>query len=135
MSGMREQTDRPKWMQLLSCLWVQRMRQTLSEKEAVQGVESQKGYDFCSAMKTLMKPVRMLAWASRDGIVTPIRFLWNDGKCTRSIRVSHIVARYEDKFAGNRMLGYRCQEWIDGEEKVFELKFEVKTCIWYLYKI
>ena len=90
---------------------------------------------FCTEMKTLMKPVRMLAWSTRDGVMTPLRFLWNDGKRTHNIRIQRIVQRYEDKFAGNRMLGYRCQEWIDGEEKVFELKFEVKTCIWYLYKI
>ena len=86
-------------------------------------------------MKTLMKPVRMLAWATREGEVTPLQFLWNDGKRNHTIQIHRIVERYEDKFAGNRMLGYRCQEWIDGEEKVFELKFEVKTCIWFLYKI
>lgn len=79
--------------------------------------------------------MKMVAWSTREGLLTPIRFLWNDGKKVHNIKINRIVMRYEDKFAGNRMLGYRCQESIDGEEKVFELKFEVKTCIWYLYKI
>ena len=133
MSGMRWKDDCPKWMPELSWVRILFLRQSdgvLRHKEGTQ-----KALCFCAKMKTLMKPVRMLAWSTRDGIVTPLRFLWKDGKRTRNIRIHRIVERYEDKFAGNRMLGFRCQEWIDGEEKVFELKFEVKTCIWYLYKI
>ncbi len=86
-------------------------------------------------MKAIMKPIKMMAWSTSDGDVTPLRFLWKDGSLQRNIKIHQVVERYEEKFAGNRMLGFRCQEVIDGEEKVFELKFEVKTCKWYLFKI
>ncbi len=132
MSGMRYKINCTKWLPELPGVRILPLREVirnLSPEEAKQKA------CFCAEMKTLMQPVRMLAWSTHDGVMTPLRFLWKDGKRTHNIRIHRIVQRYEDKFAGNRMLGYRCQEWIDGEEKVFELKFEVKTCIWYLYKI
>jgi hypothetical protein len=41
----------------------------------------------------------------------------------------------KEKLAGNEMLVYRCESSIDGIEKVYELKFEIKSCKWMLFKI
>lgn len=41
----------------------------------------------------------------------------------------------EEKLAGNKMLLFRCKREIDGELKPFEIKFELGTFKWYLWKM
>jgi hypothetical protein len=45
------------------------------------------------------------------------------------------MERKEEKLAGNRMLIFLCQSVVAGQEKVFELKYEIATCRWFLYKM
>lgn len=87
-------------------------------------------------MKVLMKKIKMVAWFAEDGILTPVRFQikGEDGEFA-TIKVGHITERGEEKQAGNRMMIYRCQSEIEGVEKLYELKYEVGTCKWYLYKM
>ncbi|MDP4093408.1 MAG: hypothetical protein Q8920_08610 [Bacillota bacterium] len=87
-------------------------------------------------MKVYMKPVKMVAWFTENGVPTPVRFqMKEDDKEFLTIKVGNISERKEEKLAGNRMLIYRCQSEIEGTEKVYELKYEIGTCKWYLYKI
>jgi len=83
------------------------------------------------SMKIVMKPIEMIAWFSKDGITTPVRYKL-DGKV---IKVEQVTSRSEEKLAGNRMIIYRCQSEINGELRPFELKYELQTCKWYLFKI
>jgi len=82
-------------------------------------------------MKVLMKPIEMIAWFDLEGIPRPVRFRV-DGTVCKIHQVSHIS---EEKLAGNRMKIYRCQSEIDGQMKPFELKYELQTCKWFLFKI
>lgn len=81
-------------------------------------------------MKVLMKPIEMIAWFDLGGIPRPIRFRV-DGEV---IKV-HICTITDEKMAGNRMKIYRCQSEIDGQLKLFELKFELQTCKWFLFRM
>jgi len=78
-----------------------------------------------------MKPIEMIAWFSKDGIATPVRYKL-EGKV---IKVEQVTSRSEEKLAGNRMIIYRCQSEINGELRPFELKYELRTCKWYLFKL
>lgn len=78
-----------------------------------------------------MRPVEMLAWFKEGGNPVPLRFK-DKG---RVIKVEQVISRSEEKLAGNRMFIYRCQTEINGELRRFELKFELQTCKWFLYKI
>ncbi|KGP76600.1 hypothetical protein JT05_03890 [Desulfosporosinus sp. Tol-M] len=82
-------------------------------------------------MKIVMKPIEMIAWFSKDGIATPVRYKL-EGKV---IKVEQVTSRSEEKLAGNRMIIYRCQSEINGELRPFELKYELRTCKWYLFKL
>lgn len=78
----------------------------------------------------------MIAWFAENGMLTPLRFqIIGEGNELVTIKVDKITERGEEKLAGNRMMIYRCQSEIDGMEKMYELKYEVGTCKWYLYKI
>jgi len=51
------------------------------------------------------------------------------------INVDRIITRAEEKLAGNRMIVFKCQSVFDSTEKLYELKYEINTCKWFLYKM
>jgi hypothetical protein len=87
-------------------------------------------------MKILMKPVDMICCTDKDGTLTPIKFrITDENKEYRIIRIDRILSRKEEKLAGNRMLIFTVQGVINGNECLFEMKYEISTCKWFLYKI
>ncbi len=87
-------------------------------------------------MKVLMKPIDMIAWFTKDGVPNPLKYrIQGEGKENITVSVERIITREEEKLAGNRMFVFKCQSLIEGIEKPFELKYELNTCKWYLYKI
>lgn len=87
-------------------------------------------------MKVVAKPIDMLAWFDKGGVPRPIRFrVTDENKCNNVIKIDRVITMDKEKLAGNEMLVYRCESSIDGIEKVYELKFEIKSCKWMLFKI
>lgn len=82
-------------------------------------------------MRIIMSPIEMIAWFDIPGTLRPIRFR-HDGNV---IKVEQIIRISEEKLAGNRMKIYECQSEIHGQMKRFELKFEMGSCQWYLFKM
>lgn len=87
-------------------------------------------------MKTIMRPVETLVWMGPDGSFRPLRFRLEgqDGELI-VIRVEQILSRTEERRAGNPMVTYGCQGQVRGQMRRFELKYEIRACKWYLYKI
>jgi hypothetical protein len=86
-------------------------------------------------MKTVMRSIEMIASSNIKGIITPIRYRINDAGEAVVVKVDNILTRTEEKVAGVRSLIFRCRSMIDGVQKVFELKYEVDQCKWFLYRI
>lgn len=87
-------------------------------------------------MKVVTKPVEMLALFDIEGCPNPLRFrMANEDRSFAVIRVDRILYRNMEKFAGNNIMVFRCQSNIDGMERVYELKYELRTCRWILFKI
>jgi hypothetical protein len=86
-------------------------------------------------MKVYMKPIEMIAWFTKDGKPHPIRYKFENGGEADIIAIGKIVTMEEEKLAGNRMLVFKCESIIDGVERIFELKYELSTCKWFLYKM
>ena len=82
-------------------------------------------------MKIIMDAVKMIAKFDTHGNPTPARFQHKE----RIIDVQQIISTREEKLAGNRMKIYSCQSEIAGKIRRYELKFELKTCKWFLYKM
>lgn len=87
-------------------------------------------------MKVVAKPIEMVAWFDKNGVPNPVRFRFEneDGKLI-TIKIDRVITRDKEILAGNPMILFRCQSCIDGIEKPFELKYELKTCKWMLFKI
>ena len=78
----------------------------------------------------------MLAWFNKDNYPVPLRYRITAEDSTKIvIKVEKILFREEEKLAGNRMVIYRCESTINQVQRIFELKYEIATCKWYLYKM
>ena len=81
-------------------------------------------------MKILSTPIEVLAHFETSGKPKPLRFTLNG----QEIKIQ-VLSVTEEKLAGNRMLIFRCQSEIGGVLKPFEIKYEIGTCKWYLWKM
>lgn len=87
-------------------------------------------------MKVLMKPVEMIAWFNDKDYPVPLRFrLDSEDKVRTVIRIGRIISHEEEKLGGNRMVVYRCEGIIGEQQSPFELKYEISTCRWFLFKM
>lgn len=87
-------------------------------------------------LKVIAKPIEMIAWFTSDGVPTPVRFkITNKDESKSVIRINKIVKTSEERLAGNRMIIYDCLGNIGEKERTFEIKFELSTCKWMLFKI
>ncbi|HBW36315.1 hypothetical protein [Desulfosporosinus sp. BICA1-9] len=86
-------------------------------------------------MKILMQPIEMIAWFTQEGTPNPIHYkLTSVDAASIVVKVDRVVTRSEEKIAGNRMILFRCQSEMNGLLKPYELKYELNTCKWFLYK-
>lgn len=87
-------------------------------------------------MKILMKQIEMIAWFVKDNYPIPLRYrIKSEDDTLIVIKVDKILFKEEEKIAGNRMIVYRCESIINQIQIPFELKYEISTFKWYLYKI
>lgn len=87
-----------------------------------------------------MKPIDMIAWSTKEGVLTPLKFrLIEDRENPEAskivIKVHKVLLRKEEKLAGTRTIVYRCQSIMNERERIYELKYEIESCRWFLYKI
>jgi len=89
------------------------------------------------SMKVLAKPIAMVSWTDTKGVITPVRFkIVNDRDESESvIKIDKVITVDKEKLAGNLMLVYKCQSVIKGFERLYEIKYELSTCKWILWKL
>jgi hypothetical protein len=87
-------------------------------------------------LKVVAKQIEMVAWFNIKGMPKPVRFrIENEDESYRVIKIDKVVTMDKEKLAGNEMLVFKCQSLIDGVLKMFEIKYELRTCKWILFKI
>jgi hypothetical protein len=87
-------------------------------------------------MKVLARPVDMVCWFEKTGIPHPVRFkVVNEDESEVVIKVNKVLTLDKERLAGNNMLVFKCQSVINNTQRVFELKYELGTCKWILFKM
>ncbi|WP_097027005.1 hypothetical protein [Clostridium peptidivorans] len=87
-------------------------------------------------MKIIARPIEVVSYTSNKGDVRPLRFrLQMEDETIKVIKVDKVIVKETEKLAGNIMLVFKCQSLIDDAMKLFEIKYDLKTCRWMLYKI
>jgi len=86
-------------------------------------------------MKVHMKPIEMIFVSTTAGKLTPVKFKLPTDKGELVIKIDKIIKSQEEKISGSNIITYVCQSTIAGEERLFELRYEIRSCRWFLYKI
>lgn len=87
-------------------------------------------------MNVVTKPISMIAWFDRFGNPNPIRFKIEEEDSEKiTIKIDKILQRAKERLGGNNIMVFQCQSCINGLDKTYELKYEISTCRWTLYRI
>lgn len=87
-------------------------------------------------MRVIAKPIEMLAWFGADGVPHPVKFkITNKDETESSIKIDKILRQSEERLAGNRMLVFSCLGMVGDKVRPFEIKYELGTCKWIMFKI
>lgn len=78
-------------------------------------------------MKIINEPIKVMAIFHADGKIEPAKFEYED----QSFRVDKILKTYEDKNFGKNNIMFVCQH---KGCNIYELKYEITTNTWYLFK-
>ncbi|MDD6794247.1 MAG: hypothetical protein PUE01_02370 [Clostridiaceae bacterium] len=86
-------------------------------------------------MRVIAKPIEMVAWFENEGRINPVRFRLEDENEKRVIKIDKVLKREKEKLAGNPNMVFTCTSNVDGVEKIFEVKYEINTFKWILFKM
>ena len=87
-------------------------------------------------MKVVAKAIEMIAWTDTKGNINPVRFkLTKEDESSSVIKIDKVISVDKERFAGNNMLVYNCQSVINEVDRIYQLKYEISTCKWMLFKI
>lgn len=87
-------------------------------------------------MKTIAKPIEMISWTETNGRVHPLRFKIenNDGE-QQTCQIKRIYTTDLDRIAGNKVYRFNCEIAINALSKLCEIRYELESCKWSLFKI
>jgi len=87
-------------------------------------------------MKIVAKHIEVVSWTDIAGNINPVRFkiIKEDGS-NSVVKIDKVICVDKEKLAGNNMRVYKCQSVINGADRLYELKYELSTCRWVLFKI
>ena len=87
-------------------------------------------------MKVVRQPVDMIAYFNIEGVIMPLKFrLETEDNQLKTIKVLTILYHKEEKIAGNLIRTYACTIDHNSLEKPCEIKYELNSCKWFLFKI
>ena len=86
-------------------------------------------------MKVVAKNIDMIAWFKEDGRIRPLKFRMEIDGRQEVVRVDQVIASETEKLAGNIMQRFECQSEMDGVIKRYQIKYEVSSGKWILFKI
>ena len=87
-------------------------------------------------MKVVAKPIEVISWTDLNGNMNPIRFkITKEDESSSVVKINKVISMDKEKLAGNIMLVFKCQSVINEIERLYEIKYELSTCKWMLFKI
>ncbi|MDU1311988.1 MAG: hypothetical protein E6923_12860 [Clostridium sp.] len=85
-------------------------------------------------MKVVSKSIDVIEFFEKDGGVKPLRFRISEDEEEKVIKINRVVNREIEKLAGNVMEKFVCIASVNGVERIFEIKYELLTKKWILFK-
>ncbi len=79
-------------------------------------------------MKILNEPIKVMAVFNTDGKIEPLKFMHED----KVVKIEKIMKVYEENIVGNTRIVFVC---LHNGKDIYELKYELSSKTWYLFKI
>ena len=87
-------------------------------------------------MKVIAKPIEMIAHTNEKGEIRPYRFrVQLDNEPVKVINIDKVLFTQPEKLAGNPMILFKCRSMDNDVETFFDIKYELNTCKWILFRI
>lgn len=87
-------------------------------------------------MKVLVRSIEMICLFEKNGALQPIKFKINDEEGSEQvIKIHKIMKKDKIKLAGNQLYIFTCIVLVNGFEKICEIRYEISSLKWFLYKI
>lgn len=87
-------------------------------------------------MEVYLRPIEAVVGFDRSGRLSPVRFrIFDDESNWTTVYIKSIVRRRREKIGREFIEIYTCTGLFNGAEKYFELRFEISTCKWSLYRM
>jgi hypothetical protein len=78
-------------------------------------------------MKIINQPIKVMAIFQTNGKIEPLKFRLDD----KVVHIEKIMKTYEEKIVGNKRIIFVC---LHNGKDIYELKYEIDSKIWYLFK-
>lgn len=80
--------------------------------------------------------IEMISFCGTDGDIKPLRFrMENEDQSLVTVAISQIVYVKPIQYAGVDAIQYLCKANVDGREKLFELRYTVRSHCWTLFRV
>ena len=80
-------------------------------------------------------PLQMIAVCDQNGKLEPLRFRYEDVEhCLHTARVTALLDSRAVEYAGAEAFHYVCRAVLEGSEKLFELRYAIRTHRWTLLR-
>jgi hypothetical protein len=87
-------------------------------------------------MRVVAKPIEVVCWTDISGNINPVRFkITNEDESNSVVKIDRVICVDKERLAGNDMLVFKCQSVINKTERLYEIKYELRTCKFILFKI
>lgn len=81
-------------------------------------------------------PIEMISVCGVDGALTPLRFrLEDETHCLQTVAITRVISCKPIQYAGIDALQYLCKAVTDGRERLFELRYTLRTHCWTLFQM
>ena len=80
--------------------------------------------------------IEMISVCDSDGKLTPLRFRMEDeSHCLQTVPIMQVLYSNPIQYAGIDAIQYLCKATLEGREKLFELRYTIKTHRWSLFRV
>ena len=80
--------------------------------------------------------IEMICVCAVDGRLTPLRFRMEDEEhCLQTVAIEQVVTAKPIQYAGIDAIQYLCKATLGGKERMFELRYTVRTHRWTLFRV
>lgn len=82
----------------------------------------------------IARPVKVIALFNENGKIEPIKFKIEEESSSEVVVIKRILKDENERLAGKEMKKFTCSSTFNGVERIIELKYDISSSKWILFK-